>query len=60
MFVHNSEARIVIHLFARWCRVLQRVDERQSAVGMCGRVRTTIRTDDPERDRIKDKTQWEK
>ena len=30
MFVHNSGARNVIHLFASWRRVLQNIDERQS------------------------------
>lgn len=39
MFVHNSGGRNVIHLFAMWCRVLQNMDERQSAAGMCGRAR---------------------
>lgn len=30
MFVHNSGARNVIHLFLLWRRVLQNIDERQS------------------------------
>lgn len=62
MFVHNSGARNVIHLFAMWCRVLQNMDERQSAVGVCRRVRRMIRTIEAERDtlRMKDKTQREK
>lgn len=38
MFVHNSGARNVIHLFALWCGVLQNIDERQS-VAMCVHVR---------------------
>lgn len=35
MFVHNSGARNVIHLFVLWCRVLQNIDERQSVAKMC-------------------------
>lgn len=38
MFVHNSGARNVIHLFMLWCRVLQNIDERQSGEGMCVRA----------------------
>lgn len=40
----------MIHLFAVWCRVLQNMDERQSAVGTCARVRRMIRTNEAERD----------
>lgn len=39
----------MIHLFAMWCRVLQNMDERQSAVGVCGRVRRMRRTNEAER-----------
>lgn len=35
MFVHNSGARNVIHLFALWCGVLQNIDEKQSVEEMC-------------------------
>lgn len=38
MFVHNSEARNVIHLFMLWCRVLQNIDERRSVEEVCVRV----------------------
>lgn len=38
MFVHNSGARNVIHLFVLWCRVLQNIDERQSVEEVCVRV----------------------
>lgn len=38
MFVHNSGARNVIHLFVLWCGVLQNIDERQSVEAMCVRV----------------------
>lgn len=34
MFVHNSGAGDAIHLFAMWCKVLQNMDERQSAAEM--------------------------
>lgn len=35
MFVHNSGARNVIHLFVLWCGVLQNIDERQSVGEVC-------------------------
>lgn len=35
MFVHNSGARNVIHLFVLWCGVLRNIDERQSVGEVC-------------------------
>lgn len=40
MFVHNSGARNVIHLFVLWCGVLQNIDERQSVGEMCVHVQS--------------------
>lgn len=56
MFLHNSGAGNVIHLFMAWCRVLQNIDERQSVEQVCVYVWACPK----EEDRVEAADEWGK